>query len=205
MKYSFTTETPMEKTIDAALRRVKIRRELAEALSCESRAMRQYASCALLGVAEQNYEDVVEFAPEVFDALNRPEPMTRFQALRIINLFINHDARLIDKAFEDIETCLYDEESPNVRGSAFKVLAHYGSTTPKRSEKVWPSLSDAIRCWHRDVVFMDMVGDLITLLEGKCSPRVRMEASELFEFDVNSNDLALKKKAQYIVSLKPEE
>lgn len=205
MKYSFTTETPLEQTIDASLRRVKIRRELADALGCESRSMRQYASCALLGVAEQNFEDVLEFAPEVFDALNRPEPMTRYQALRIINIFINHVPRCIDKVFEDIEACLYDEESPNVRGSAFKVLAHYGSTTAKRSEKVWPSLSDAIRCWHRDVVFMDMVNDVITLLEGKCSPRVLVEAADLFEFDVESNDVALKKKAKYIVSLKPAE
>lgn len=204
MNYSFTTDTSQEETLDAALRRVKIRRELVEALSCESRPMRQYAACVLLDVAQIKFEDVLEFAPEIFDALNRPEPMTRYQALRIINIFINHDARVIEKAFEDIESCLYDEESPNVRGSAFKVLAHYGSTTPKRSEKVWPSLSDALRCWHRDVVFMEMVNDLITLLEGKCSDRVRFEAADLFEFDVESNDKALKKKALYICSLKPE-
>lgn len=205
MNYSFDEETPLELAIDAGMRRVKIRRELADALGCESRVLRQLAANALLGIAEQDFKKVIDFAPQIFDALNRPEPMTRYQALRIINLFINHDARLIEKELEDIEACLYDDESPNVRASAFKVLAHYGSTTKKRSEKVWPSLSDAIRCWHRDTVFMDMVSDTITLLDGECSDQVRKEAAELFEFDLESNDLILRKKAQYIVSLKPEE
>ncbi|MBK5211295.1 MAG: hypothetical protein JJE36_03130 [Coriobacteriia bacterium] len=204
MKYSFTPETPEDECAENALRRIKIRRELVEALGCDSRVLRQYATTVLLTVAEAKPELLVEFQDELLDALNRPEPMTRYQILRIISALISQDAHIVEKGYEDIEACLYDEESPNVRGSAFRLLAHYGATTQKRSERVWPSLSDALRCWHRDTVFMEMLADLITLLEGKCSDRVRDEAATLFEFDIESTDNLLRRKARYIVSLRPE-
>lgn len=201
MKYSFTALTPVEELLPEAIRLKSVRREVIDALSCESRTLRQYASGAILAISEVEPAILVEFSEEIIDALHRPEPMTRYQVLQAINNIITADARIIDKHLELIETRLYDEDSAKVRGSAFNVLAHYGSTTIKRSETVWPSLSEVLRCLHGDMEFGNMTSSLILLLEGKCSQLVREEAAELFKFDVQSSDVSLRKKARYIRTL----
>lgn len=201
MKYSFTIETDPAEVIEDASRHVKTRRELADALGCESRGLRQFASSIMLELALADAALVEEFSSELLDALNRPEPRTRYQVLRTLDELLPKDARLVEQAYEEIETCLYDDESPNVRVSAFHLLTHYGTTTPKRSERVWPSLAEALRCWHRDRDFNAMIDELQPLLEGKCSPRVLTEAKELFAFDCESTDPLLKRRARQICDL----
>ena len=198
MQYGFTTETPIEETVAAAKRRKQTRKELAHALGCESRPMRQYASSVFLQVSETDPELVREYEGEIADALARPEPMTCYQALRTIDNLLVRDARVVERAYEAVEACLH-EDSGTVRLSAFRVLAHFGATTPTRSEKVWPSLSDAIRCYHGDTEFVPMLNALTDMLAGKVSDQVKIEAAWLFEFDVENSDDFLARKASQIV------
>lgn len=201
MEYSFTAETPIEELVPEAIRLKSVRKQVVDALSCDSRALRQYASTVLLAVSETDPALLVEHSEDIIDGIHRPEPMTRYHVLQTIDNVINADARVIDKHLELVESCLYDEDSAKVRGSAFNVLAHYGSTTIKRSETIWPSLAEGLRCLHGDLEFGNMLSSLILLLEGKCSDIVREEAAELFKFDVNSTDVSLRKKARYIRTL----
>lgn len=198
MKYSFTVEDPIEATVESAKKRVKVRRELAHALGGESRPLRQYAASVLLEVANEDPAQVVEFEPEILDALSRPEPMTVYQALRIVDKLVGVDARVVDRTFDVIEACLH-EESATVRLSAFRTLAHYGGTTPTRSERVWPPLADAIRCYHGDNEFPPMLSALTDMLGAKASDQVKTEAAWLFEFDVENSDDFLARKAAQIV------
>ena len=198
MKYSFTVDTPTEETVDSAKRRVKVRRELAHALGCDSRPLRQYAAQVLLDVAEEDPAAVQEFESEILDAMNRPEPMTCYHALRMVELLVGEDARVVERAFDDIEACLH-EESGMVRLSAFRALARFGSTTERRSERAWPSMADALRCYHGDTEFVAMMNALTDMLDGKVSDQVKIEAAQLFEFDVQNTDNFLARKARQIV------
>lgn len=175
--------------------------ELVEELGGATRDLRQNASTALLIVAEEDPKSLIPFVNEIVDGLNRPETKTRYQVLEILETLIASDARIIDKHFDAIETCLYDEISANVRGNAFAVFTKYGATTPKRSEAVWPILSDCLRCNRGDLEFLSMVSSTILMLEGKPSDLVLTSAGELFKYDLESSDINLRKKAKYICEM----
>lgn len=204
MKYSFSQETPVDESVELASRRVKVRRELIDALGGDVRGMREYSSDVILAIARTKPELLVEFEVEIIDALHRPEPMTRYNTLMVIHELTALDAKIVDKAFGPIEDCLYDEDSGAVRFNAFRALALYGGTTPIRSEKVWPYLSDAVRCFHGDSEFIPMLNDLIAMLEAKASDNVKIEAGNLFFFDSTNGRGQLKRKSAQVVALSPE-
>jgi len=204
MKYSFTSETPLEETIDSALRRVKTRRELADALGNESRMLREYAAQVFVGVAGSDATLLQDFEDDIVDALDRPESLTRYSMLEVIAALSQLDSKIVLKAYEPLEDCLYDEDSGTVRLYAFRVFAAYGASGPARSQKVWSDLSMALRCYRGDQEFIPMMNELITMLGGKVDQKVKDSAAELFFFDIENAKGLLKRKAELVATFAPE-
>jgi len=205
MKYSFTPETDKAEMIDGAIRRVKTRRELADALGAPSRALREYASEVLKELALQDSDLLIEFSDEIIDALDRPESLTRSNILSILLTFLKSHAQLVAKALPQLEDCLYDEESKIVRLQAFELLCRFGALTEARSKTVWGYVSEALRCYHGDPEYLTMLGQLIDMLQnGKVAESVKEGAVRLFAFDADQGKGLLQKKAQQIVDLAPD-
>lgn len=202
MSYLHDERTPeIEEAAAVAKESESALKELVEKLGSADRDDRQSSATALLIIAEQDPKMVIPHMAEIADGINRPEAKTRYLVLEIMETLLATDARVIEKYFDLVETCLYDEMSANVRGNAFAVLTAYGATTAKRSETVWPMLSDCLRCMRGDLEFINMVSSLIEMLEGKSSDLVRSSAGELFKYDLASSDVPLRKKAKYICEM----
>jgi len=204
MKYSFTTETPLEETVDSACRRVKTRRELADALGNQARSIREYAARVMVEVAHSDIALLKDFDADIIDALDRPESLTRYSMVEIIGDLARSNPKIVLTAYEPLEDCLYDEDSGTVRLYAFRVFAAYGATGSARSNKVWPDLSMALRCYHGDPEFIPMINELIAMLNGKADQKVKDAAAELFFFDTENARGLLKRKAEIIASFAPE-
>jgi len=205
MKYSFTLETDKAEVLEGALRRVKTRRELADALGAPTRALREYASDVLQQVASQNCDLLLKSSAEIIDALDRPESFTRYNILLVLDCFIPHHAPVVSKALYQLEDCLYDEDSKIVRLEAFEVLCHFGATTEARSKTVWGYLSEALRCYHGDPEYMQMLNYLTDMLQtGKVSESVKEGVVRLFIFDAEQGKGMLQRRAQQIIALAPE-
>ncbi|MCL2655389.1 MAG: hypothetical protein FWD65_06820 [Coriobacteriia bacterium] len=205
MKYSFTIETDKEEVIDGAMRRVKTRRELADALGAPTRSLREYASDVLQEVAQRDCNLLVDSSAEIIDALDRPESFTRYNILLVLDCFVAHHGPVVAKALYQLDDCLYDEESKIVRQEAFEVLCHFGATTETRSKTVWDYLSGALRCYHGDPEYMTMLNCLCDMLNsGKVADSVREDVVRLFLFDAEQGKGLLQKRAQQIVALAPE-
>jgi len=204
MKYSFTIETDKAEVIDGALRRVKTRRELADALGAPTRALREYASDILQEVAHQDCDLLVDLSVEIIDALDRPESFTRYNILLVLDCFVPHHGPIVAKALYQLDDCLYDEESKIVRQEAFEVLCHFGATTEARSKTVWDYLSGALRCYHGDPEYMTMLNYLCDMLNsGKVADSVKEDVVCLFLFDAEQGKGMLQRRAQQIVELAP--
>ncbi|MCL2438338.1 MAG: hypothetical protein FWE26_05375 [Coriobacteriia bacterium] len=207
MEQSFTLitiEAPLEESAQTASECAKTRKELAEALGHQSRAVREYTSQVLTKLASADVTLLQDFANDVIDALNRPESLTRYSMIEIIGELAKSDSKIVTNAYEPLQDCLYDEESGTVRLYAFRVLARYGATGPARSVKVWPDLSMALRSFHGDPEFMAMMSELIAMLGGRSDVSVKESAVELFAFDAEHARGDLRKKAEIISSFAPE-
>jgi len=199
-RYEVNVETPIDEVLDLANRYVAVRRALVDALSHSSRLTREYVSQALCDIAHTMPEQLLEHSDAFIDALYRPEAPTRYNSLAILLILASNDMRLIDRAWDGVEECLYDEESGMVRLGAFRIFTAYGATTPPRSKKVWPLISDALRCYHGDPEFMNMLNEFITMLKGNISDEVKDEACEQFRFNAENATGLFKRKALEIVS-----
>ncbi|MCL2818859.1 MAG: hypothetical protein FWD41_03960 [Actinomycetia bacterium] len=200
-RYEVNVETPIDEVLELAERYVSVRRALVEALSSSSRLTREYASQALLDMARVTPEVLFEHSDAFIDALYRPEAPTRYNSLEIIGILAHKDMRLIDKAWDAIEECLYDEESGTVRLAAFKVLCAYGASTIPRSKKAWRLISDALRCYHGDPEFISMLNEFIAMFRTGVDDTVKKQAREQFQFNADNGTGLLKRKAEEIVKL----
>ena len=144
------------------------------------------------------------FATELADALHRPESQTRWEVLGTFEKLVTVDARLVDRALEGAETALHDEESGVVRLAAFRLMSAYGATTAHRSERVWPLLSEAVRCYHGDAEFPAMLSGVYRIVSGNASDGVKLSAAELMAFDAESGKGLLKRRATRIVACAPK-
>ena len=118
-------------------------------LSGASRRKRQTAAHVVAIVAEYRPEALDAHVPELLDALARPEAQTRWEILNALAMLVSTHAKEIGSVYEDAEDALFDEDSATLRLAAFRLLAVWGGTERRRSEKVWPILEEAIRCYPR--------------------------------------------------------
>lgn len=173
---------------------------LTEVLSVGARRDRQIAAAAILLVAKDDSSRLVPYGSRLVDALNRPEAQTRWECLDALTLLVEHDSRTCDKAILGAETALFDEESGPVRLAAMRFLCKLGSTTPTRSEKVWPLIDEGIQCYHGDFEFNDMLGAIADFSMGKLDGSVKKALKERMEFDAVNGKGTLKKRAQQIIA-----
>jgi hypothetical protein len=200
----FTVDDDRGEVAARALAQARVLKAVVGALSGDSRRMRQYAASVVHDVATQDPVKLKPFALDLADALHRPESQTRWEVLDTFEELVRVDARLVDKALAGAETALHDEESGVVRLAAFRLLASYGATTSHRSDRVWPLLAEAIRCYHGDDEFPAMLSAVYHLVSGKASDDVKSSAAEIMAFDAESGKGALKRHASRIVACAPK-
>ncbi len=200
----FTADDDKDEVAARAIGDPKLLAAVVDALAGESRRLRQFAASVVHEVSMHDPAQLKEFAAELADALHRPESQTRWEVLGTFEVLVGVDARLVDKALAGAETALHDEESGVVRLAAFRLLAAYGATTAHRSDRVWPLIAEAVRCYHGDDEFPAMLASLYRLVSGNASDAVKLAAADLMAFDAESGKGLLKQRAAKIVACAPK-
>lgn len=174
-----------------------------DALAGSDRRNRQHASRVVHALAVHAPDTLRPCADALADALERPESQTRWEILGALEKLVATDARIIDKALSGITTSLHDVDSGVVRLAAFRVLCSYGATTARRSEKVWPLVDEAIRVYHGDPEFTNMLSGVTRLVSGAASDEVKISAAERMEFDAEHTKGLVGRRAKRIVGCAP--
>lgn len=201
---SFSLDDDKSQVAERSLTDPGLLADVIAALAGDDRRRRQYASSIVHEVAVGDAALLKPYAGELADALHRPESQTRWEVLGVFEKLVEVDARLVDKALPGAETALHDEESGVVRLAAFRLLTSYGATTEKRSERVWPLISDAVRCYHGDAEFPAMLSGLYHLVSSGASEEVKIAAADLMAFDAENGKGQLKRRASRIVACAPK-
>ena len=160
--------------------------ELLEDLAGPRRRARQEASHELALIAQRDPELVAPGISIFIKALKYPEAQTRWEVLNILTELVPEYAGKLNKAFDGAEDSLFEDGSATVRLAAFRFLALYGATSQKRSDKVWPLLSEAIQCFHGDSEYRDMLSHMLSFAKGKISDASREALAERIRFDAKS-------------------
>ena len=182
-----------------ALKSEAMIKQVVDSLSGSSRRARQNASGILSQIAKVQIEVLLPYVDELIDALNRPEAQTRWECLDILTELVALDSRSCDKAIDGAETALFDEDNGFVRLAALRFLCRLGSTTEKRSQKIWPLLDEAIQCYHGDYEYQDMLNALIGFSSGKLASEVKTGLAERVAFDAEHGKGALQRRSKQIV------
>ena len=188
---------------ERALKDPALLQKIVDALAGEERRSRQSAASVVHEIAVHDPALLKPYAPELADALHRPESQTRWEVLGTFEKLVPVDARLVDKALAGAETALHDEESGVVRLAAFRLMCAYGATTSHRSERVWPLIDDAIRCYHGDAEFPAMLSGVYRMVLGHAADSVKIAAADRMTFDAENGKGLLKRRATRIVDCTP--
>ena len=200
----FSPDADRTTTAEEARTDPKLLKSVVDALSGEGRRSRQVAASVVHEIATAEPALLKPYAPELADALHRPESQTRWEVLGAFEMLVPVDARLVDKALGGAETALHDEESGVVRLAAFRLLCTYGATTAHRSDRVWPRIDDAIRCYHGDPEFPQMLQSVFKMVSGNASDAVKLAAAERMAFDAENGKGLLKRRSASIVQCAPK-
>jgi hypothetical protein len=193
-----------EEIAERAMSNKKVRGGVFDVLAGEDRSQRVLAARSVHQVAIHEPALLKDHAEDMADALEKPEAQTRWEILGALEKMVPVDARVVDKAFTGTTAALHDEDSGVVRLAAFRLLTAYGGTTETRSEKVWPLLDEAIRVYHGDSEFPQMLTGVIRLVSGNCADSVREAAADTMSFDAEHTKGLTGKRAQRIVSCRPK-
>lgn len=200
----FTADEEKHEVAARALASDKVLKHVVTALAGDDRRLRQFAASVVHDVAIHEPAKLKAFSEELADALHRPESQTRWEVLGAFEKLVAVDARCADKALDGAETALHDEESGVVRLAAFRLLSSYGATTERRSERVWPLIAEAIRCYHGDAEFPAMLSGVYRMVSGNASDQVKLAAAEIMSFDAETGKGLLKRRAGRIVACAPK-
>lgn len=173
--------------------------KLVDQLAGGKRVDRQHAAAAINIVASTDPNIVAPYVDKFVDALCKPEAQTRWEALDILTLLVDIDARGCSRALPEAEVALFDEGSGPVRLAALRFFCKYGSTTQSRSDKVWPLIDEAIQCFHGDLEFNDMLVAITDFAGGKLSDEVKVALADRMSFDATNGKGSLQRKAQQIL------
>jgi hypothetical protein len=201
---AFSPDADKTETAEAARTDAKLLASVVDALAGEDRRSRQVAASVVHEIAAEQPALLKPYASQLADALFRPESQTRWEVLGTFEMLVPVDARLIDKTLPAAETALHDEESGVVRLAAFRLLCTYGATTAHRSERVWPLIDEAIRCYHGDAEFPQMLVAVLALVQGAATDEVKIAAADRMEFDADFGKGLLKRRATSIVQAAPK-
>lgn len=169
-----------------------------DGLTDKSRLKRQHSASVIAEISRMDVEQLVPFAAALVDALDTPEAQTRWEVLDALTALTELDSRTCEKAFDDAETALFDENSGPLRLSAMRFLCKLGSTTANRSEKSWDLIDEGIQCYHGDVEFNEMLEALVVFSSGKLSNKVKEEFAARMRFDADNASGVLGARAKQI-------
>lgn len=204
-KFTLTADDDKSVVAAAAIADDKALIAVVDALSGDDRRLRQFAASVVHEIASEDPSLLKSHAGELADALHRPESQTRWEVLGTLEKLVEVDARCVDKSLTGAETALHDEESGVVRLAAFRLLASYGATTSHRSERVWPLIAEAVRCYHGDAEFQAMLVALHGLVSSSSTAdEVKLAAAEIMRFDAENGKGLLKRRAHAIVVCAPK-
>lgn len=191
--------------VEMAMRGKRAEQAVWDALAGDDRTQRSLAARVINELAIQKPEMLKERGAELADALDRPEAQTRWEILGALEKMVAIDARVVDKAIVPATTALHDAESGVVRLAAFRVLCAYGATTGKRSEKIWPLIDEALRVYHGDPEFANMLSGVVRLMSSESTPdELKHAAAERMEFDAEHTKGVLGRRARQIVASAPK-
>lgn len=164
------------------------------------RRQRQEASHELAELGRQNPELLLPVVDALVDAINRPEAQTRWECLDALTMLSAKHPAEVAGACDGAEESLFDEDSAPVRLAAFRFLASYGSTSPARSDQVWPLLDEAVQCYHGDPEYRDMLSALLEFVRGDISDRTRESLADRVSFDAQKGQSYIKSYSSQIVA-----
>jgi len=190
--------------VDAAIRGKRALQAVFDALAGDERTQRPLAARVLHALAIKKPELLKDRGVELADALDRPEAQTRWEILGTLEKMVAVDARVADKAIVPTSSALHDAESGVVRLAAFRLLCAYGATTAKRAEKVWPLLDEALRVYHGDPEFGNMLSGFIRFMQGAAPDEIKLAAAERMSFDADNAKGPLGRRAKQIVACAPK-
>ena len=173
--------------------------QLAEDLSGSSRRARQSAAEQLREVSKERPEDLAAFIPDFVDALNRPESQTRWECLDILTSLSTLDPVACGAALPGAELALFDEENSMVRLWAMIFLCEWGKLSEVNSIEAWPLIDEAVRCYHGDMEFQDMLTAVLGFSQGALAPEVKKALARAMAFDAENARGVLQRKAKRII------
>ncbi len=160
---------------------------LVSALAGSRRRSRQEAAHQLAIIAHRDPSQLLPFAEELIDAVYRPEAQTRWEVFDVLGELVLLDPDAVAEGYDGAEASLFDESSAAVRLSAFRFLCRLGTTSPERSEQVWPIIDEAIQCYHGDPEYHDMLIVLLEFAQGKLADSVREALIARVSFDADNS------------------
>lgn len=191
--------------VTMAMRGKRAEQAVFDALAGDDRPQRSLAARVINELATLKPEMLKERGAELADALDRPEAQTRWEILGALEKMVAVDARIVDKAIVPATTALHDAESGVVRLAAFRMMCAYGATTAKRSEKVWPLIDEALRVYHGDPEFANMLSGVVRLMSSESTPDgLKHDAAERMEFDAEHTKGVLGRRARQICACAPK-
>ena len=80
-----------------------------------------------------------------------------------------------------------------------RFLCKIGAANPEASLKVWPSIDEALQCFHGDVEFNDMLLAVAGYAAGDVDDTVKTGLRERLSFDSLNSKGLLRKRAQAVL------
>ncbi len=193
-----------DEILESALRGKRALQAVFDALAGDDRSQRPLAARVIHAIATKKPEILKDRGVELADALDRPEAQTRWEVLGTLEKMVAIDARVVDKAIVPTSSALHDAESGVVRLAAFRLLCAYGATTAKRAEKVWPLLDEAMRVYHGDPEFPNMLSGFYRFMQGAADDSIKLAAAERMLFDAEHAKGLIGRRAKQIVACAPK-
>lgn len=174
--------------------------ELAEGLASSSRRTRQVSAAALAELSRTEPQSVLPFGDVVVDALQRPEARTRWEVLDTLTNLVALDSKLCFGALEYAEEALFDEGNGTVRLAAMRFVCKLGSASLEYASEVWPLIEEALRCYHGDPEYIDMLVAVNEYAQSDLPDVAREGLIVRMEFDASNPKSGLLRRANSIIA-----
>ena len=174
--------------------------ELAEELASPSRRARQAAAAELAKLSRTEPETLLPFIDVLVDALQNSEARTRWESLDALTNMVALDSVACFDALELAEEALFDENNGTVRLAAMRFVCKMGCVSLEYASEVWPLIDEALRCYHGDPEYIDM---LVAVNEYSLCPLPEEARNGLvvrMGFDANNPKSGLVKRAKAIIA-----
>lgn len=174
--------------------------ELAEELASSSRRSRQVAAAALAQLSRTDPAAVLPYGDAVIEALQSPEARTRWESLDVLVNLVPLDKAMCFGALEPAEEALFDENNGTVRLAAMRFICKLGAASLEYATEVWPLIDEALRCYHGDPEYIDMLVAVNEYALSELPQEARDGLVVRMEFDANNPKSGLLRRAKSIIS-----